>query len=264
MTVPSLFISHGGPNIVLEDTPARKYLQTLTELVGKPSAIVICSAHFETRGAAVVADPAPGMIYDFAGFPDELYKMVYSAPGDPALARRVAGLLEDHEIEHGIITERGYDHGTWTPLLLAFPQADIPVVQVSIDPARDANYHYRLGRALSPLKQENILIIGSGHITHNLREVFSMMRGGGAASPQMVEKVDAFTGWIADKFAEQDHEALLEWAGNAPYARENHPTDEHLMPLFFAFGAGGSAASARRTHDSRQFGFFAFDSWMFA
>jgi 4,5-DOPA dioxygenase extradiol len=264
VTKPSLFISHGGPNIVLEDTPARRYLQTLSQLTGKPDAIVIASAHFASDGAVVVADPAPGTIYDFGGFPEELYSMIYPAPGDPELADKVVALLDRNGLRNWICDNRGFDHGVWTPLKLAFPEADIPVVQISIDPNNDARYHYELGKALAPLRQENVLIVGSGHITHNLRSVFSAMRDGHADEGNMTAKVDAFTDWFADKLGAHDHDALMDWEKQAPYVRDNHPTDEHLMPLFFAYGAGGSDSTPSRVHDSRQFGFFAFDSWMFA
>lgn len=263
MTMPSLFLSHGGPNIVLEDTPARDYLTGLEAVTGRPSAIVIMSAHFETSGPVVVTDPEPGMIYDFGGFPDELYAMVYPAPGDPQLAERVRTMLGEAGFAAGVAAERGYDHGTWTPMLLAFPAADIPIVQVSIDPSRDADYHYALGRALAPLRDDDILVIGSGHITHNLRAVFGAMRGGLAPDAAMAGKVAAFTEWFADRFTAGDRAAILDWKAEAPFVVENHPTDEHLMPLFFAYGAGGDAPRAERVHDSKQVGFFAFDSWRF-
>jgi 4,5-DOPA dioxygenase extradiol len=264
MTMPSIFISHGGPNVVTDPSQARDFLEHLSEFTGRPKAIVIVSAHFETSGPVVVTDPAPGMIYDFGGFAPELYEMVYPAPGNPELAGEVAGLLAGAGFNPRIAPERGYDHGTWTTMKLAFPEADIPIVQLSIDPSRDARYHYALGQALAPLREKEILLVGSGHITHNLREVFGLMRFGKAGDPQMAAKVEAFTGWFAEKFAEGDREAILNWTSKAPFVRENHPTDEHLMPLFFAYGAGGENPSAERIHASTQYGSFAWDSWKFA
>lgn len=258
----SLFLSHGGPNIVTDDSAARDFLKSLPAVIGRPKAIVIASAHFEEKGAAVVSDPAPEMIYDFGGFAPELYEMVYPAPGDPALAEKVASKLESAGIAARLIGKRGYDHGVWTPLLLAFPDADIPVVQLSIDPERDAEYHYRLGEAVAALAEEGVLIIGSGHITHNLAAVFGAMRGG-ARDPGAAEKVEAFTGWLAEKLMARDTAALLDWREAAPFAKENHPSAEHLMPLFFAYGAGGAASRPERIHASRQYGFFAFDAWLF-
>lgn len=261
--LPSLFISHGGPNIVTEPSEARDYLQSLPQTLGKPKAIVIASAHFETDGAVVVTDPAPAMIYDFGGFAPELYEMVYPAPGEPELAMRVVHMLAAAGIDTRVVAKRGFDHGTWTAMKLAFPQADIPIVQVSIDPNRDAAYHYALGSALSSLREEGVLLVGSGHITHNLRAVFGAMRGGMAVDPEMADKVAGFVDWFADVFETGDTESLLAWKERAPHVAENHPTDEHLMPLFFACGAGGNGARAEHAHASRQFGFFAFDSWMF-
>ncbi len=261
---PTLFISHGGPNIVTEPSEARTHLEGLARtLPAKPSAIVIASAHFETDGPVVVADDNPGMIYDFGGFAPELYRIVYPAPGDPELANRIERLLETAGFAPAMITDRGYDHGSWTPMLLAFPDADIPIVQISIDPRRDAKYHHSLGAALAPLGGENILIVGSGHITHNLRAVFSAMRGGVKPDAGMENKVHSFTGWFAETLARRDTEALLDWKNRAPFVFENHPTDEHLMPLFFAAGAAGDGAAASRIHASRQMGFFAFDCYRF-
>lgn len=264
MISPSLFISHGGPNIVTEPSEARDFLRRLETVTGKPKAIVLVSAHFETDGPVVVSDPAPAMTYDFGGFSPELYQMVYPAPGEPDLAKRVAQLLSDAGMEVHTAPKRGYDHGAWTSMMLAFPKADVPIVQLSIDPSRDAAYHYALGAALVPLRADGIMLMGSGHITHNLRAVFGAMRGGMQADPAMAAKVEAFTQWFADRFAEGDKQAILDWRNQAPGVAENHPTDEHLMPLFFAYGGGGDKPKAERVHASRQFGFFAFDCWMFS
>ena len=261
--MPTLFVSHGGPNVVTEPSEARDYLSSLSALLPRPKAIVLVSAHFETEGPVVVTDPAPSMIYDFGGFAPELYEMQYPAPGEPALAMKVAHLLNDAGLKPRIAPERGYDHGAWNTMILAFPKADIPIVQLSIDPSRDAAYHFALGAALAPLREEGVLLVGSGHITHNLRAVFGAMRGGLAANPAMAQKVAAFTDWFAEKFAAHDKAAILDWTEQAPFPVENHPTDEHLMPLFFAYGAAGEAAAATRAHASRQFGFFAWDSWLF-
>jgi 4,5-DOPA dioxygenase extradiol len=262
-STPTLFISHGGPNIVISDTAARHYLEGLSGILPKPRAIVISSAHFETDGVTVVTDPSPEMIYDFRGFAPELYEMVYPAPGDPSLAGQVFGLLDKAGLSPARAERRGYDHGTWTPLKLAYPAADIPVVQVSIDPARDAAWHHGVGRALAPLRDEGVLLIGSGHITHNLRAFFSVMREGAEPDPTLAGKVKAFTDWFERTLAAGDTAALLDWKKRAPFPAENHPTDEHLMPIFFAYGAAGDGAHGRRVHDSVNHGFFANDSYLF-
>ncbi|MEZ5790361.1 MAG: class III extradiol ring-cleavage dioxygenase [Nitratireductor sp.] len=153
------------PTSSLDPSEARDYLISLPERIGKPKAIVIVSAHFETDGPVVVSDANPEMIYDFGGFAPELYEMVYPAPGDPDLAMRVATMLDDAGLTPRLAPRRGYDHGTWTSMKLAYPEADIPIVQLSIDPGRNAAYHFALGQALAPLAEENILLIGSGHIS---------------------------------------------------------------------------------------------------
>ena len=258
-TMPALFISHGAPNFIISDLPARHFMEQLSTQIGRPDAIVMVSAHFETNGVAVVTDPAPSMIYDFGGFEPELYRMQYPAPGDPALAKRVIGLLGDAGFAPQAVASRGYDHGAWTPLMAAFPAADIPVVQVSIDPNRDARYHYALGQALAPLRADNILVIGSGHITHNLRAFF--MRGRDADLDANIGGwVDAFTEWMHERAAEGDIEALLDWEKRAPHAAENHPEAEHLMPFFVALGAG-EGGRAERIHHSKQMGFFTYDHY---
>jgi 4,5-DOPA dioxygenase extradiol len=262
-TMPSVFVSHGGPNVVIEPSEAHDFLKSLGSLMPKPKAIVMVSAHFETDGPVVVSDPHPGMIYDFGGFAPELYKKVYPAPGEPQLAMRIAQMLADAGLEPRIAPQRGYDHGAWNPLILAWPKADIPVVQVSIDPRRDAAYHFALGRALAPLRDEGILLIGSGHITHNLRAIFASIRRGEDPDPELPGKIEAFTEWFAEQFEKGDREAILDWRSRAPFIAENHPTDEHLLPLFFAYGAAGDDAKPERVHHSRQYGFFAWDSWFF-
>ena len=261
--MPSIFVSHGGPNVVIDPSEARDYLEGLSKRLPRPKAIVIMSAHFETDGPVVVRDPQPDMIYDFGGFAPELYEMIYPAPGDPDLAGSVHGLLDQARLSPRYADDRGFDHGVWTVLRLAWPEAEIPVVQVSIDPNRDAAYHHAVGQALAPLRADGILLIGSGHITHNLRALFSVLREGAKADPAMVEKVDAFVGWFSDVIAKRDTQRLLAWRDEAPFVADNHPTDEHLMPLFFAYGAAGEGAEPEHAHASRQMGFFAWDSWIF-
>ncbi|MFZ2102880.1 MAG: class III extradiol ring-cleavage dioxygenase [Oricola sp.] len=261
--IPSVFVSHGGPNVVIEPSEAHDFLLSLGDQLPRPKAIVMVSAHFETDGPVVVTDPHPGMIYDFGGFPQELYEKVYPAPGEPELAMRVAQMLADAGLEPRLAPQRGYDHGAWNPLILAYPQADIPVVQLSIDPNRDAAYHYALGLALAPLRDEGILLIGSGHITHNLRAIFGSIRRGENPDPELPAKIEAFTEWFSEQFEKGDRDTILDWRLHAPYIADNHPTDEHLLPLFFAYGAAGEGAKPERKHHSRQYGFFAWDSWFF-
>jgi 4,5-DOPA dioxygenase extradiol len=260
--MPSLFISHGAPNIILSDLPAKVFLETMANDLPTPKAIIVVSAHFEHDGVAVVTDPAPPMIYDFGGFEAELYEKVYPAPGAPDIAARALTLLETAGLNPMPIPQRGFDHGTWNPLILAFPKADIPVLQVSIDPSKGARHHYALGQALAPLSEEGVLIIGSGHITHNLRGFFH--RGRDAEFDAMMDRTSAaFVAWIAERVAAGDHAALLDWQSQAPFAQENHPSTDHLLPFFVALGAGGHQARGDRLHHSVERGFFAYDHYRF-
>jgi 4,5-DOPA dioxygenase extradiol len=262
VTLPSLFISHGAPNIVLSDLPAKRFLETMATGLPKPKAIIVVSAHFEHDGVAVVSDPAPGMIYDFGGFEAQLYQMIYPALGSPSVAARARHLLEAAGLKPTDSPKRGYDHGAWNPLILAYPKADIPVVQISVDPTRDARHHYAVGQALAPLSHEGVMIIGSGHITHNLRGFFH--RGKDPAFDAMLDQASAaFVAWIEAQVAAGDIEALLEWETRAPFAKENHPETEHFMPFFVALGAGGMPLVGERIHHSVEQGFFAYDHYRF-
>jgi 4,5-DOPA dioxygenase extradiol len=261
--MPSIFISHGAPNIVLSDLPAKTFLQTMAADLPRPKAIVVISAHFEHEGVAVVTDPHPAMIYDFGGFEPALYKMVYAAPGSPEVAEQAIALLAKAGLNPARVAKRGYDHGTWNPLILAYPKADIPVVVVSVDPTKDARHHYAIGKALVPLADDGVLIIGSGHITHNLRGFFQ--RGRDARFDAAIDNASAeFVTWIYDRVSNSDIETLLDWETKAPFPQENHPEAEHFMPFFAALGAGGEHAIGTRLHHSLQMGFFAYDHYAFA
>jgi 4,5-DOPA dioxygenase extradiol len=260
--MPSIFVSHGAPNLVLYDTPARRFLAEYARNIERPTAILSVSAHFETDRPAVVADPAPEMIYDFGGFEDELYTLTYPAPGDPALAERVAGLLAEAGLGPAVVQKRGYDHGTWVPMMLLFPDADIPVAQLSVQPGASAEHHYRLGEAIAPLREEGVLIVGSGSFTHNLYEAFQNLRRG-AVDADRPEWVESFVDWMVGHLEAGDVDDLLDYRAKAPYAAENHPTDEHLMPLYVALGAAGQDVKAQRVHESHQFGALELDAFAF-
>lgn len=263
MKLPTLFVSHGAPDVAIAGTDANRFLRTLGAEIARPSAIVVASAHFEASDRVLVsADETPETIYDFGGFDPKLRDIRYEAPGDPDLARRiVAGLSEDGFAAEAV-ADRGFDHGTWVPLSLAFPAADIPVVQVSIDPTRGPDHHLALGRSLAHLRDESALIVGSGSFTHNLREAFAHVRSGDrlAATPPWVSE---FAEWMSERLLAGDRDALLDYRARAPFARENHPSDEHLMPLYVALGAAGADARARRLHDSRDFGVLSMAAFAF-
>lgn len=255
MTQPSLFLSHGAPDLVLSAAPARDFLVALGAGLERPDAIVIASAHDE-GGEAVVRAPARFRTWhDFGNFDPRLFEMRYEPAGATAVAAEVVQLL----VAAGVATRRTHndqlDHGAWVPLSLMFPNADIPLVTVSIDPRRDAAWHAAVGRALAPLREENVLVIGSGSISHNLREVFARRESKERAW------VERFTDWLADRAAAGDEEALLNAMQLAPDAARNHPTDEHFLPFYVALGAGGG--TGRRIHHSYTHGVLAMDAYTF-
>lgn len=261
--MPALFLSHGSPDTVIADTEAAAWMRRAAEDLPLPRAIVVASAHFEVRGAvAVSADPQPQTIHDFGGFAPELFTMQYPAPGEPELARHIAAALQAAGFETRLQEDRGFDHGVWAPLKLIYPEANIPVVSLSVDPGERPAYHHQLGQVLSGLLEDNVLVIGSGSFTHNLGEAFRAMQRG-ARLADMPGWVSAFTGWMNDRLAEGDHEALLDYRARAPHAVENHPTDEHLLPLYVALGAAGRTAHTGLMHDSADFGVLAMSMWRF-
>jgi 4,5-DOPA dioxygenase extradiol len=259
--LPSLFISHGSPMLVLEPSPARDFLAGYGRTLGKPRAIVIASAHFNAPHPAVVADDHPGMIYDFGGFDQALFRMVYPAPGEPQLAGRVADLLQVGGLAPTLVKARGYDHGVWVPLMLLYPDADVPVVQLSVQPALGAAHHMAVGRALAALADDDILVIGSGSLTHNLREFF---RGGHSADAPAPDWVADFEDWVHDKATAGAVDDLVHYRERAPHARQNHPSEEHFLPLHIALGAGGEHAKGRRVHASHRNGVLSMDTYEFA
>lgn len=254
-----LFVSHGAPNLVLYPTPAREFLASLGKAGPRPDAILVASAHYEADRPMLSGDDKPAMIYDFGGFERELFAMRYPAPGSPALAETAASLIRQAGFAPVIETNRGYDHGTWVPLMLMYPQADIPVVQLSIEPQAGPQHHLELGRALAPLTRQNVLVIGSGAITHNLGAFF---RGGFKRDDQAEPWVAAFADWVGARLAEGDVAALVDYRAKAPFARENHPSEDHVLPLFVALGAAGGGG-AERVHASGQYGVLAMDVYRF-
>lgn len=254
--LPSLFVSHGSPMLALQDSPARRFLAGLGETLPRPQAILVVSAHWQTAGGpAVSLARQPETIHDFGGFPRALFEMQYPAPGAPDSAERAAALLENAGIAVGRSGDRGLDHGAWVPLRLMYPGADIPVAQLSVVRGATPAQHAAIGRALAPLRTEGVLILASGSLTHNLYEY----RGQGIAAP-VPHWVGAFGAWMKAHLEADDRPALLDYRGGAPYAVENHPTDEHLLPLFVAMGAGGKA---RQIHASVEHGVLAMDAYTF-
>lgn len=259
-SLPTLFVSHGSPMLALQDSPARRFLEQLGTTLSRPKAILVVSAHWETAGApAVSLARQPDTIHDFGGFPRALFEMQYPAPGAPETAERAAALLEAANLPVGRSDTRGLDHGAWVPLRLMYPQADIPVAQISIVRGASPAQHELIGRALAPLREEDVLILASGSLTHNLYE----FRGQAVDAPAP-EWVSEFGAWMKARLEADDRAALLGYRQAAPFAVQNHPTDEHLLPLFVALGAAGQGAHATRLHSSFEHGVLAMDAYAFA
>jgi 4,5-DOPA dioxygenase extradiol len=230
--IPSVFVSHGAPTLVTDPVPTRGFLLGLGGTLPRPRAVLCVSAHWDTQAPRLTSGTNPRTMYDFYGFPDELYEMTYPAPGDPALAERAAELLASAGLPAALDSQRGLDHGAWVPLSLMYPDADIPVVQLSVQSHLPAAHHLALGRAIAPLRGEGVLILASGNATHNLRDVFSHdMR----EAPAPYAK--AFADWLGAQVKAGDHEAMADYLAKGPEARRNHPTPDHYVPLLVAAGA---------------------------
>ena len=252
---PSLFVSHGAPTLPLDDIPARSFLRALGR-TGKPRAVVAISAHTVARGIVVGSAPRLHAVHDYRGFPAALYRLRYDPPGDPALAHRVAGLLDAASAAPVAEAEiDGLDHGIWVPLSLMYPEADVPVVVVSLDAGMDPATHLAVGKALAPLRDEDVLVLASGSLTHNLREFMGQPIDAPAA-PYAVE----FADWVRDAVERGDRQALVGWRAHAPHARRAHPTDDHLVPLLVAAGAGDRG---RTLHESFAFGVLGMHAYAF-
>lgn len=247
--------------IMVEPSPARDFLRGLGVRLDRPRAIVVISAHHDTVETIVTAVDAPATIHDFDGFPPALYDLAYPAKGDPVLASDIAALLGAGGIPVALDPARGLDHGAWVPLILGWPAADVPVVQLSISSSHPPARHHRIGALLRPLRQSGVLIVGSGSLTHNLRAIFAEGRGHDAAPDP---RAAAFAAWIADRMLTGDVPALLDAVAQAPYGPWNHPTPDHILPLFAALGAGAAPLVAERLHHSFTYGVLAMDAYAFA
>ncbi len=241
--LPALFISHGSPMILAEPSPARDFLSSLAGECPRPRAIVAISAHWDTGIAAVSSVDRPKTIHDFYGFPQDLYALTYNAPGAPDVAAQAMVLLAAAGIKAEERQDWGLDHGAWIPLLLAWPQADIPVAQLSIQMSHSPAQHFAQGQALRSLREQGVLILGSGAATHNLRAYFA----GGADA---MAKTRRFSDWMAQAVIEGRTADLLDYRRLAPDAAHAHPSPDHILPLFTALGAGTPGVAGRILHRS--------------
>lgn len=254
-SIPALFVSHGSPLFALEPGTLGPNLQRFGAALDGAAAIVVVSPHWQTRGLRVTGAASLDTIHDFGGFPQPLYALQYPAQGDPALAARVAALLDAAGLPAILDPDRGLDHGAWVPLRYLRGAADLPVLQVSLPIGSDVVDALRLGRALAPLRGEGVLVVGSGSLTHNL---FEFRRH--VDDP---EYAHAFADWVADAVARGDTDALVGYRARAPHAARAHPTEEHYLPLLVAVGAAGPQWSGQRIEGGITDAVLSMDSYAF-
>lgn len=239
--LPAVFVSHGPPTMVLDQGPVQDFLARLGRELPRPRAILCVSAHWQAERPTSSLAERPETIHDFFGFDPALYRITYPAPGAPDLARRGVALLGQAGLDWDLVPDRGLDHGAWEPLMLMYPEAEVPVVQLSLQAGVDAAAHYALGRALAPLREAGVLILASGTAVHNLAQ----WRADADAIPDWARRFDD---WLADAVTRGDRDAVVGYRGEAPDAARAHPSEEHFLPLALAMGAGGPDTRARVLH----------------
>jgi 4,5-DOPA dioxygenase extradiol len=244
--MPMVFYGHGSPMNALESNRHTKAWRALGATLPRPKAILAISAHWYVDGTAVTAMEQPPTIHDFFGFPQPLFDLEYPAPGDPALAARVRDLLAP--IDTKLDTEWGLDHGTWSVLVHTYPDADIPIVQLAIDATKPPQWHYDLARRLAPLRDEGVLIIGSGDVVHNLR----VIRWGDAAAPY--DWATRFNDLARSQIASGAHAPLIGYEALGQDAKLSIPTPEHYLPLLYLLGAQDAQDSVRFATDGIELG----------
>lgn len=256
--LPAFFVAHGSPMLAVEDNPYTQVLHHLGSTMN-PRAIVLFSAHWESETQAVSAVDRYSTIHDFGGFPEALYRIQYPARGDAALAEAIGRLLSQHGVDHRFDRARGLDHGAWVVLRLLYPDAQVPIVAMSVNPDLSPQEQYNVGKALSTLRAEDVLIIGSGGTVHNFRTM--RWTDESAVDPWAA----AFDGWVLDKAAQWDLDALFAYESAAPYAHLAVPPHgrEHFVPLFYAMGAADDQRTAREIHRSYRFGNLSHAVWQF-
>jgi len=268
--LPPTFLSHGSPMTALDGREAGAFWATLGATLGDgllregpmPRRVLAVSAHSLTREPVLLGAAHHEAVYDFGGFDPQLHTLRYDAPGAPALAERVQALLRDAGLPVHRVDEGGLDHGIWVPLRFALPAADVPVLPLAWPPDWSPARLFALGEALAPLAGEDVWIVGSGSITHNLPRVFGSGLRPPVDQPATPEST-AFRDWWAARSAEADWPALFDYRRQAPFAELMHPSDEHLLPWFVAAGAGGRLHGAVRVHQSLTYGDLGMDAYAF-
>jgi 4,5-DOPA dioxygenase extradiol len=246
-TLPSLFLAHGAPDLVLTEHPTRRFLEGVGSALPRPLGILVVSAHWEALRPTVTSAVAPSTVHDFSGWPQPLYALRYPARTSAALVARVGQLMRGAGLPLDEDPRQGYDHGAWVPLMLSHPQADVPVVQMSLELDADARRHFRIGEALAALRDEGVLVVGSGATVHNL----GTMAPEGSPPPAFAA---AFDRWLEAHLEARDLDALLSFPAAPPEARIAHPTSEHFLPLYVALGAGWAGGRSRVLHGSYSYG----------
>ncbi len=254
---PTLFISHGAPTFALEPGIIGPKLQALGASLSRPRAVLVISPHWRPGTLQLTSEARPETIHDFGGFPKPLYALQYPAPGAPEVAQEIATLLTQQGLPAVRNPSRGLDHGAWVPLRYLFPNADVPVLQLALPYSSDPNVHLALGRALASLRASNVLVIGSGSLTHNLHE----FRG---PRDDIEPYVTEFSTWVKRTLEQGDLDTMLNYARQAPHAARAHPSNDHLMPLFVALGAAGDDwKNLRHIEGGVDFGILSMDAYVF-
>ena len=243
-SLPALFVPHGAPTFALQSGAAGSAMSKVAMALPRPRAIIVVSAHWETEIPTLGTAENLETIYDFWGFPAPLYDIRYPAHGSPSIAEEVRCLLQKSGFESRLDRTRGLDHGAWIPLRQMFPEADIPVIPLSILRGLGPEAHFRLGQALAPLLEQGILLLASGNLTHNLMD-YRIASQSGSGTPAYVSE---FADWMWTHLANGDHAALLNYRNLAPNAARAHPSEDHLLPLYVALGAAGAGATAERLY----------------
>ena len=266
LPLPPLFLSHGSPMTALEPREAGAFMQrlgpTIDATFGRPRAILALSAHSLSRQPLLLAAERHAAVYNFGGFDRRLNTLRYDAPGAPTLAARVSGLLAAAGIAAQTLPKGGLDHGIWTPLRYAWPDADIAVLPLAWVATQSPAEQFALGQALAPLAHEGVLVMGSGSITHNLGRVFAAGLDAAVDQPEIAESA-AFRQWLLDNSRARDWDALFAYRQRAPFAVDMHPSDEHLLPWYIAAGAGGREDAPLRLHQSITYGALGMDAYAF-
>ena len=256
MKMPVVFVSHGAPDIALSTNATTQCWQALGKQLPTPKAILVLSAHWTTQQPIISNASQPETIYDFGGFPNALYQLTYPAQGAPELAQDIQALLQTQGI-NAQLEARGLDHGAWIPLLAMYPDATIPVLQLSIQPHLEVAWHIKLGQSLSYLREQGVLILGSGAVTHN----FAWLK---PHSSQAFTPAQQFADWLGHTLVQRDTQSLYEYRNLAPYGQAAHPTDEHLLPLMAIYGASQADDQLTRYTPEYTYAALAMDAYLWA